>query len=203
MSIIALLQQQARLQATIPTDMGLFTPEQIAACLGSPVANVRAQWPLVVAALQEFGIADEAVQIAAAATIGVESGTFLPVREAWWLDRDYGYEWAEGYRQRNFRYFPYYGRGLIQLTWDTNYARAEQELGITGLVDNPDLALEQGNSARILAWYFATHGGAPLIPIAARAGRWTEVRRLVQGGSAGLGNFMNYAFCLQASIHGG
>lgn len=199
---IAILQQQARRRASAPTDMGLFTPEQIAAVLGAPVANVAIQWPLVVAALQEFGIADEAVQIAALATVGVETGTFLPIREAWWLDRDYGYEWAEAWRAQNFRYFPYYGRGLIQLTWESGYRKYGDLLGVD-LVSNPDRALESGISAQVLAAYFANHGDAPLIPRAARSGRWVEVRRLVQGGTAGLADFLRFVGRLQAVRHGG
>lgn len=35
----------------------------------------------------------------------------------------------------------YCGRGFVQLTWKTNYARASRELGID-LVKNPDLALD-------------------------------------------------------------
>jgi hypothetical protein len=56
-------------------------------------------------------------------------------------------------------------------------------------VANPDRALEPLIAADILAHYFANHGGGPLIPQAARGGNWTEVRRLVQGGSAGLDRF--------------
>lgn len=197
MSVIALLQQQ---QARRQSDaFAIWSAEQIASILGAPVENVRSQWPLVYAALQEFGIADEPTLTAALATIGVETGTFLPVREGWWLDRDYGHEWAEAYRRHEFRYYPYYGRGLIQLTWLSNYERAEEELGIVGLYDNPDLALRQDHSALIFAWYFATHGGSPLIPQAARQGRWIEVRRLVNGGSNGLGDFLKFVEDLQAA----
>ena len=37
-------------------------------------------------------------------------------------------------------YYPYYGRGLVQLTWDYNYEKMGKKLGIK-LLDNPDLAL--------------------------------------------------------------
>lgn len=44
-----------------------------------------------------------------------------------------------------------YGRGLIQLTWDYNYRKADDELGLGGaLVRNYDLALEMDIAARIL-----------------------------------------------------
>lgn len=43
----------------------------------------------------------------------------------------------------------YYGRGLVQLTWRTNYEKQQAKLGLP-LVDNPDLALTPGTAARIL-----------------------------------------------------
>jgi putative chitinase len=40
-------------------------------------------------------------------------------------------------------YYPYYGRGLIQITWKENYQKQDQKLGLGGtLVANPDRALE-------------------------------------------------------------
>ncbi|NTV99551.1 MAG: carboxypeptidase, partial [Chlorobiaceae bacterium] len=37
------------------------------------------------------------------------SQTFKPVREAFWE--------SEEWRKKHFRYYPYYGRGYVQLTW--------------------------------------------------------------------------------------
>lgn len=155
-----------------------FTPAQIAAACNSPEPNVWRSWPSIHAALEARGIADRPVQIAAIATVAIETAsTFEPVREAFWLSEDW--------RRANLRYYPHYGRGHIQLTWESNYKAAGEAIGVD-LVSNPDLALDPAVSAKVLAWYFATHGGGPLIPEAARRGDWTEVRRLVQGGSAGL-----------------
>lgn len=170
-----------------------FTPEQIAAVLSSPVANVRQQWPLVLAALHEQGIADEPVQIAALGTIGVEAQVFLPVEEGYYLGAG-----ADVYRQTRW-YAPFWGRGLVQLSTEANYRAAEQALGIAGLHDHPELALDPHNSARIFAWFFATTGIAPL----ARTGQWVAVRRKVNGGSAGLADFLGYVKALQQVRHGG
>lgn len=60
--------------------------------------------------------------------------TFLPVREAYWLSEDW--------RRRNLRYWPWYGRGFVQLTWQRNYERAARELGLPRLATEPDEALE-------------------------------------------------------------
>jgi putative chitinase len=77
--------------------------------------------------------------------------TMLPVREAYWLD--------EGWRETHLRYYPWYGRGFVQLTWrgddkqpEYGYARADKELGLDGkLMSNPDLAMQPGVAADILA----------------------------------------------------
>ena len=46
-------------------------------------------------------------------------------------------------------YVPYYGRGLVQLTWNYNYEKMGKKLGIK-LLENPDLALEVKNAIPIL-----------------------------------------------------
>lgn len=69
------------------------------------------------------------------ATVELETGHFQPVREA-----DYLGAKAEAYRKKNLRYYPYYGRGYVQLTWKVNYEKYAQLLGVD-LVKNPDLAL--------------------------------------------------------------
>lgn len=69
--------------------------------------------------------------------------TQKPVREAYWL--------SEGWRQRNLTYYPYYGRGYVQLTHDWNYAKADANLGLgTALVRTPDMALNPSIAAQIL-----------------------------------------------------
>jgi predicted chitinase len=43
----------------------------------------------------------------------------------------------------------YCGRGMVQLTWKNNYARAAEQLKID-LVNNPDLAMQLGIAAQIM-----------------------------------------------------
>jgi hypothetical protein len=104
----------------------------------------------------------------------------------------------------------YHGRGFIQLTHRSNYQSvgwAVADLWGAGhvadfdWVANPDNALQPDNSAAAAAIYFRDHAGGAIIP-AARAGNWREVRRLVQGGSAGLGDITLYASTL-VSLAGG
>ncbi len=71
------------------------------------------------------------------------NATMEPVREAYWL--------SEAWRKKNLRYWPWYGRGHVQLTWQVNYERADQKLGLGGkLIKNPDLAMQSTISAEIL-----------------------------------------------------
>lgn len=198
-----LLQQQQAARRPVPADFDAWrywSARQIADILGSPIGNVVTQWPLVYRELSNRGIADFPVQVAALATIGVETGTFLPVREAWWLDRDHGHEWAENWRRQNFRYFPYYGRGLIQLTWRDNYRSYGAKIGVD-LEGSPDLALEQDVSAAVFATYFQDHRSLDgyNVPDAARAGLWRLTRILVNGGTNGLGEYLRFVEDLQGA----
>lgn len=67
--------------------------------------------------------------------------TFEPVREAYWLSEDW--------RKKNLRYYPWYGRGFVQLTWEDNYIKAGKKLGLN-LTSNPDVVMDPEISAKIL-----------------------------------------------------
>lgn len=73
--------------------------------------------------------------------------TFLPVKEAYWK--------SEEWREQNFRYFPYYGRGYVQLTWQTNYQKYSDILDVD-MVDQPDLAMQPGIACFVLVHGFKT-----------------------------------------------
>ena len=67
--------------------------------------------------------------------------TMQPVREAFWL--------SEQWRKTHLRYYPYYGRGYVQLTWSENYAKAGRSIGVN-LEASPDLALQPANAASVM-----------------------------------------------------
>jgi hypothetical protein len=68
--------------------------------------------------------------------------TFLPVIEAYWKSDDW--------RRRNLtRYYPYFGRGFVQLTWLYNYRKFTKLLGIP-LDKNPELACDFDTAFKIL-----------------------------------------------------
>lgn len=112
----------------------------------------QAQVDGINAKLAAFGAAGWPLAYAAnaMATSYLETAqTMQPVREAYWL--------SEAWRKKNLRYYPHYGRGDVQLTWERNYKRANERLHEMGvlkpeedLTKDLDLALRPDVSAAIL-----------------------------------------------------
>ena len=162
----------------------IWSAQVIASCTNCPQANIEIDWPAVYAELARCDLASPEVQAGALATIAIETArTFRPVREAFWLSEDW--------RQQNLRYYPYYGRGYIQLTWDYNY-RNYGEIVNQPLYDQPDLALVPDIAAAVFAEFFGRSGAAD----AAQDCDWTACRRHVQGGTAGLPELQSICACL-------
>lgn len=67
--------------------------------------------------------------------------TMKPVEEAFWL--------SDRWRQNNLRYYPWHGRGYVQLTWERNYIRAGGELGLD-LTTDPRVVMRPAVAAQIL-----------------------------------------------------
>ena len=135
--------------------------------------------------------------------------TMLPVREAFWL--------SENWRRNNLRYYPFYGRGYVQLTWKDNYQKADRELGLGGRLNaNLDLAMDPDIAAKImvmgmqegwfagdktgkrhtLARYLPAKGAATLVQL-------TAARRIINGtDKAGkiAGEAIKFQTALQAGI---
>jgi predicted chitinase/murein DD-endopeptidase MepM/ murein hydrolase activator NlpD len=169
-----------------------FTPAQIARAIGRgcPVNSVTEHWPRIVRALQDQGIADRATQIAAIATVGVESTGFEPIEEI--AGPHVNWDNYGGGRR-------YHGRGFIQLTHLSNYTDCGAALGLPDLANNPDLALDPDVAARVFAWYFKTHPfRGQTIPQLAAQGDWDGVRRAVNGGINGWDDFIACVTALQA-----
>ena len=176
----------------------------IARITDCPVDAVEGNWPRIAGQLALCGIDDRPVQMAMIGTVAIESAsTFRPVREAFYLGEP---EPAETYR-KTLRYYPWYGRGYIQITWESNYATYSRKVndlwgagGAVDLIARPDDALDPDISAAVAALYFRDHTTVQgySIPQAARAGDWEWVRRLVQGGTHGLDRLVAIASALDA-----
>lgn len=144
-----------------------LTPDQVSGLEAVLGPAKDAGWPLAFAAY-------------ALATACHETAyTMQPVREAFWLNEDW--------RRRNLtRYYPYYGRGYVQLTWKANYEKADRELGLNGSLNaDLDLALDPDIAAKIMVkgmqegWFAGDQSGA----------RHTLVRHVAENGSATLAEF--------------
>jgi len=150
-----------------------LSPEQIAKAIKSPLDNVKANYPLVKKELERYGINSDAGIVAALATISVETRSFLPVRESFWL--------SEAVRNRYFTKMydikgnpakakelgnilegdgiKFCGKGFVQTTGRTNHKALSAEVGVD-LEKYPDYLLKPGPAATALAHYFKNHGCA-------------------------------------------
>lgn len=162
--------------------------ETISGVLGpyGPIESVRANWPLVEAALDAAGIYSPMTAVAAIATISVETGCFFPIKErggpAYLTDlydgrKDLGNdEPGDGVK--------FCGRGFIQITGRWDYQHFGTETG-HDLIGNPGLAMDPAVAAYVLAHFFKERG----IPQFANARNWPMVRRRVNGGMNGWERF--------------
>lgn len=87
------------------------------------------------------------------------------------------------------------GRGYIQVTGRHNYEQAGRALGLD-LVNNPQLAAQPENAARIAAWYWNSRN----INEAANSGDFVQVTRLINGGTNGLADRQAYYARAQAAL---
>lgn len=163
---------KAKFYATVRTRMKGLKPAQVAgmetvleACIGAPLAH--AAYML-------------------ATTWHETNATMEPVREAYWL--------SEEWRKSHLRYWPWYGRGYVQLTWQGNYRRADAEAAAAGLIKSgelladPDLAMRPDIAALILrkgmdqGWFTGVKSGAvlPMSGVATRV-QYMNARTIING----------------------
>lgn len=79
--------------------------------------------------------------------------TMEPVKE--------GLKASDNWRKRHLRYFPYYGRGFVQITWERNYKFYSDLLGID-MIDDPKDPTDDDDPDRALdpnvALFILVHG---------------------------------------------
>jgi putative chitinase len=179
----------------------IFSSSQVAAALGPkvPAQNIDANWPLVWTALDQYGVDSRACEIAAIATIGVETGAFSPVKERggpsyfiklYWENQKKAAELGNKSAEDAVTYR---GRGFVQITGRRNYQAYGTLIG-RDLIAQPDDALLPVVAAAILATYFRDRR----IREAADQGLWERVRRRVNGGLNGWSDFISYVTKLQS-----
>lgn len=149
--------------------MASIRPEDITNIIGSPIANARKYWPLIVAYLQKRGVNKASFQVALLATIGVECGGFKPIKEIG--GHDYFvrmYDITSDLPKRRKKALElgntqpgdgprFCGRGFVQITGRHNYFVYGQKIGVD-LIADPDAALTDDNAVKILVEYFLDHG---------------------------------------------
>jgi len=60
-------------------------------------------------------------------------------------------EWGSESYLKSKSYYPWYGRGYVQLTWQENYQKQDTKLQLGGaLMANPDLALDPGIALQVI-----------------------------------------------------
>ncbi len=150
---------------------GRLTQEQVKGTEAKIKAFIEAGFPLSWAAY------------ALATSYHETAHKMVPVREGLTLSDDW--------RRKNLRYYPYYGRGDVQLTWKENYDKADKKLGLEGkLANNLDLALDPDISAKIMilgmkeGWFSGDSQGrhtlARHLPNEEESvGRFTNARRII------------------------
>jgi hypothetical protein len=143
--------------------------------------------------LQAYGVASWPIAFAA---YGLATGwhetnrRMQPVEEGYYLGSN-----AAAFQKR-LRYYPWFGRGDVQLTWKGDdkqphygYARADAELGLNGaLLADPSLALRPDISAKVMVHgmengWFTGKKLADFLPSAGEADihQFSNARRIING----------------------
>jgi Chitinase class I len=92
---------------------------------------------------RDYGFCETQIAYILATVEHETANTFQPVRE--------GLRASDAWRKANLRYYPYYGRGYVQITWKSNYQKFSNLIGID-LVSQPDLTMRPDISLFVLLY---------------------------------------------------
>ena len=161
-----------------------MTPETLSSAMNIPLARAQKWAPALTDAMCEGGINTRLRQSAFLAQIGHESGSLVYVREIGGPSyfakyngrKDLGNtQPGDGAR--------FCGRGLIQVTGRSNYAKCSQALfGDDRLLKTPDLLEQPEWSAKSAVWFWSTRNLNEL----ADADRFTDLTKKINGGTNGI-----------------
>jgi peptidoglycan L-alanyl-D-glutamate endopeptidase CwlK len=164
----------------------------------APVDNIKKNLPFILKALEDQKLGDKKMVLMALATIRAETGRFLPIDEG--KSKFNSSPGGHPFDLYDFRTDlgnkaigdgdKFKGRGFIQLTGKSNYTKYSKLLGLgTELVKNPDLANDTEIAAKILANFLKDKERK--IKEALLDNDLKVARRLVNGGSHGLADFID------------
>jgi len=164
----------------------------------TPAQNIAQNLPVVLNALVAPALASKPMILMALGTIRAETECFLPISEGQSPDntspgghpfdlydfrKDLGNQGPPDGAQ-------FKGRGFVQLTGRSNYQVHGNSIGLGNqLIENPDLANDPDIAAQLLASFLKSREQS--ITAALATGDLTTARQLVNGGSNGLGRFID------------
>jgi putative chitinase len=170
----------------------------------TPVANIQANLPHVLNGLVTQSLTDKPMVLMALSTIRAETASFEPISEYQSIyntspggqpfdkydnDSELGNQGPPD--GANFR-----GRGFVQLTGRYNYTKYGAQIG-QDLVNNPTLANDPVIASTLLAVFLLDSEAK--IRTALAANDLATARKLVNGGSNGLSNFVS-AFTIGSGL---
>jgi putative chitinase len=129
-----------------PVKATAFTAQHLLACMPNNLSQEDAQryLPYLVQMFRKYDINTKLRIAGYLAQVATETHEL-----DWWQELDS----ADGSYLRNQPYYPYYGRGPIQLTWDYNYRSYADDSG-NDVVNNPDLLTEPEVGFDSSGWYW-------------------------------------------------
>jgi peptidoglycan L-alanyl-D-glutamate endopeptidase CwlK len=163
----------------------------------TPLDHIKNNLPAVLAALMAADLTSVLIVLAALATIRAETEGFVPISE--FQSRfntspgGHPFDLYDNRRDLGNQGPPdgasFKGRGYVQLTGRTNYAKFGPIVGVPNLVELPDQANDPDIAARILAAFIKSKQTE--IETALAADDLAQARKLVNGGSNGLDRFID------------
>jgi peptidoglycan L-alanyl-D-glutamate endopeptidase CwlK len=173
-----------------------ITPELVHKLFpATPLANIQANLPAILAALNAVHLGDTPMVLMALSTIRAETESFEPISEMQSRfntspSGDHPFDLYDGRADLGNQGPPdgasFRGRGFVQLTGRANYTKYAQRTG-HDLVNHPELACQLDVAAQLLAVFLADK--EPAIRQALAKNNLAAARRLVNGGTNGLDRF--------------
>ena len=182
-----------------------LSPDEICAAIRCPSQAIATFWPLILGCLNDMSLASENVCIGALATIAVETAhQFRPIDEyggpEYW-HKMYDIEGARPDKARELGNLKpgdgvkFHGRGFTQTTGYNNYLQGGNMIGVD-LIADPEKAKDPYAAAALFTAFFWQHHEKEAV----EAGDWVKARKIVNGGTNGLDDFLKCVARLQVAL---